>query len=285
VHAFPTIRIEPPADRKSFAAAVKHLSEYDWVVLTSVNGVDALMEEVAREGLDARAFGGAKIAAIGPATAARLAEQGLRADLIPAKYVAEEVVAELRRAGAFKDCGLPNAERGLAGKQRKKGRGDGEKRRTESAEGGAATEMPVEDAMARAAREPGQKDAPRFLLPRADIARSLLPEQLRALGADVTEVVAYRTVPETEGQEEALALLTGGEVDAVTFTSSSTARNFVEILGPKRLQEVLCSRRLRCFSIGPVTSATMKELGLPLHGEAAEHDIPGLVRMLREKAG
>jgi len=144
--------------------------------------------------------------------------------------------------------------------------------------------MPVEDAMARAAREPGQKGAPRFLLPRADIARSLLPEQLRALGADVTEVVAYRTVPETEGQEEALALLTGGEVDAVTFTSSSTARNFVEILGPKRLQEALCSRRLRCFSIGPVTSATMKELGLPLHGEAAEHDIPGLVRMMREKA-
>jgi uroporphyrinogen III methyltransferase/synthase len=287
VHAFPMIRIEPPADAKSLAAAVKHLSEFDWVVLTSVNGVDALLGELARQGSDARAFGGARIAAIGPATAGRLAAHGLRADLIPAKYVAEEVVAELRRAGAFADCGLGIADCGLGDERQERGRGGrgkGRRGTTGSALGGAAREMPVQDAMARAARDPGQKGAPRFLLPRADIARSLLPEQLRALGADVTEVVAYRTVPETEGQEEALALLTGGEVDVVTFTSSSTARNFVEILGPKRLQEVLCSRRLRCFSIGPVTSATMKELGLPLHGEAAEHDIPGLVRMMREKA-
>ena len=121
----------------------------------------------------------------------------------------------------------------------------------------------------------------RFLLARADIARSELPETLRKLGGQVTEVVAYRTVLETEGQEEALAALEQGEVDAVTFTSASTARNFAQILGPERLKKALAAGKLRCLSIGPVTSAAMKEAGIPVHGEARQHDIPGLVELLQ----
>jgi uroporphyrinogen III methyltransferase/synthase len=234
---FPTIRIEPTQERKSLQAVAKHLSDFDWVVLTSANGVDALFDEVKEQGGDARSLAKVMIAAIGSATAARLSERGLEADLVPRRFIAEEIIAELQ-------------ERGV-----------------------------VRKVFSSAPYETG---GPRFLLARADIARSHLPERLRALGADVTEVVAYRTVLETEGQEEGRQALTDGCVDAVTFTSSSTVRHFVSLLGEEALADVLKSPRLRCFSIGPITSATMRELGLPVHGEAEQYDITGLVTMIKD---
>ncbi|MCW8129003.1 MAG: uroporphyrinogen-III C-methyltransferase [Planctomycetota bacterium] len=229
VLTLPVIKIAPPDDPRALAAAAKQLDKFDWVVLTSVNGVDALFDELARQGRDARAFGPCKAASVGPATTARLAEKGIRADLQPPKYVAEEIVASLDARGAL---------------------------------------------------APGAK-APRMLLPRADIARSTLPEQLRERGCDVTEVIAYRTVLETAGKEYVLDELAAGRVDAVTFTSASTVRNFAQVLGPERLKAALASARLKCLSIGPVTSAAMNEAGIPLGGEAAEHDIPGLVRLIQ----
>lgn len=244
VLTLPVIKIAPPDDPRPLAAAVKQLGKFDWVVITSVNGVDALFGELDRQGRDARAFGQCKAAAVGAATAARLAEKGVRADLMPPKYVAEEIAASLKGAGVF-DTERMGKERG--------------------------------------AKPSDASHAPRFLLPRADIARSTLPAQLREAGADVTEIIAYRTVLETEGREREIEALTAGEVDAVTFTSASTARNFAQILGPERLKKALASSRLKCFSIGPVTSEAMKGLGLPLHGEAAEHDIPGLVELLCKK--
>lgn len=232
VLAFPTIRVAPPEDPKPLRDAVSGLSSYDWIILTSVNGVDALFDELNRTGRDARAFGGARVAAIGSATAARLAENGIRADLIPPKFVAESIVESLHDAGA----------------------------------------------LGREGASPG--NASRFLLPRADIARSALPEQLRALGGEVSDVVSYRTVLETEGQEDALQALREGGIDGITFTSSSTARNFVDVVGRDALAPILRSDRLCCFSIGPITTETMRGLGLPVTGEADVHDIPGLVALL-----
>jgi len=234
---FPTIRIEPPEDRKSLQAVARHLGDFDWLVLTSANGVDALFDELREQGGDARSLANVKIAAIGSATAARLSERGLNADLIPRKFVAEEIVSELQERGVL--------------------------RKVFSA-------------------APYESGGPRFLLARADIARSHLPERLRALGADVTEVVAYRTVLETEGHEEGRQALMDGHVDAVTFTSSSTVRHFVSLLGEEALETVLKSPRLNCFSIGPITSATMRELGLPVTGEAEQYDITGLVSMIKD---
>jgi uroporphyrinogen III methyltransferase/synthase len=215
----------------------KHLSDFDWLILTSANGVDALLGEMERQGGDARSLSTMRIAAIGSSTAARLAEHGLQADLIPKKFVAEEVVAELQERGVL--------------------------RKVFSA-------------------APYESGGPRFLLARGDLARSHLTEQLRALGADVTEVVAYRTVLETEGQDEGRQALLEGRVDAVTFTSSSTVRHFVSLLGDAAMAQVLASPRLRCFSIGPITSATMRELGVPVTGEAEEHDISGLISMVSQ---
>jgi uroporphyrinogen III methyltransferase/synthase len=97
--AFPVIALAPPPDPERVARAVRHLGRYDFVVLTSQNGVAALFAEIERQGLDARAFGRARVAAIGPATAAELARRGVRADLVAAEFVAESLADAL--LGAF----------------------------------------------------------------------------------------------------------------------------------------------------------------------------------------
>ena len=93
----PAIRLEPPADPAPLARAAAHLAQYDWIVLTSVNGVDALFAALRQAGKDARSFGAARVCAIGPATAERLAGHGVCADLVPEKFVAEALLAELLR--------------------------------------------------------------------------------------------------------------------------------------------------------------------------------------------
>jgi uroporphyrinogen III methyltransferase/synthase len=91
----PTIEIHSPANAEHVAEAVSDLGRYGWIVLTSANGVDRLWEEVRRQGKDARAFAGAKIAAIGPGTAAALEPYGLTPDLVPKTFKGEGLAEEL----------------------------------------------------------------------------------------------------------------------------------------------------------------------------------------------
>ncbi|GMV91680.1 MAG: bifunctional uroporphyrinogen-III C-methyltransferase/uroporphyrinogen-III synthase [Candidatus Hydrogenedentota bacterium] len=122
----------------------------------------------------------------------------------------------------------------------------------------------------------------RFLLPRADIARSFLPEELRKHGADVTEVVAYRTVvPRTpDSLAERLATY---RPDLVTFTSSSTARNFHEMLGAERIARL--KQTAKFGAIGPITAKTAGSLGMPVTIEPDTHDIPNFVRAIVDGLG
>jgi uroporphyrinogen III methyltransferase/synthase len=118
----------------------------------------------------------------------------------------------------------------------------------------------------------------RILLPRADIAPALLPEALRSRGGRVDEVAIYRTVPGGGNVPELLSLLEQKAVDALTFTSSSTATNFVSLLESKNLTALL--RNVVIASIGPVTSAALTALGLPVHVEAKVYTTAGLVEAL-----
>lgn len=119
----------------------------------------------------------------------------------------------------------------------------------------------------------------RILLPRADIARPLLAEGLRNAGAEVDEVAAYRTVPATSEQAERIRNMLGaGEVDVLTFTSSSTVRNFAASMSP--LPDLPRGTVVAC--IGPVTAETAKESGFPVHVSAREHTIEGLLDALVE---
>jgi uroporphyrinogen III methyltransferase/synthase len=95
----PTIQLHPPEDWSEVDAAVSRLKQYDWVVLTSPNGVDFFFQRLKEKGLDARALAGARIAGIGPATAERLAENGIAADLTPKQFVAESLVEAMSEAG------------------------------------------------------------------------------------------------------------------------------------------------------------------------------------------
>ena len=91
----PAICIEPPRDRAPLEQAARELSAYDWIIFTSVNGVDSLFGVLEGLDKDARSFGAAKICAIGPATATRLAEKGIKADLVPERFVAEAILDAL----------------------------------------------------------------------------------------------------------------------------------------------------------------------------------------------
>jgi len=94
---FPTIRIEPACDLQPLRDAVARLQQYQWIVFTSVNGVDAFFAELTALGRDARALAQAGICAIGSVTADRLTRFGITADVIPPRFVAEALVEELQK--------------------------------------------------------------------------------------------------------------------------------------------------------------------------------------------
>ena len=126
----------------------------------------------------------------------------------------------------------------------------------------------------------------KVMLLRASVARGVLPERLREAGAEVSVTAVYDTVtPEADDQaQDLLARLEAGEVDAVTFTSSSTVRNFRTQLeaaagSAGRADELLAN--VACLSIGPVTSQTAAELGISIAAEAQQYTIDGLVQTVR----
>jgi uroporphyrinogen III methyltransferase/synthase len=125
----------------------------------------------------------------------------------------------------------------------------------------------------------GQVAGQRILLPRADIAREALAVELGAKGAVVDEVTAYRTVP-AEPSDDVRQMLLAGEVDIVTFTSSSTVRNFAALLDGLDPAQVLAQTVVAC--IGPITAQTARELGIRVDVVAEEYTINGLVEALTE---
>ncbi|MEO8351927.1 MAG: uroporphyrinogen-III C-methyltransferase [Chthoniobacteraceae bacterium] len=217
VFELPTIRIEPPSNLREFAELVRDAHQYDWLVFTSPNGVTAFFDLFFRIYKDARAIGGVRIAAIGPATAAKVNEYHLAVDLQPAEYVAEAVIAEFQKEGDVENL--------------------------------------------------------RILLARAEQSRDVLPRELTRLGAIVDEGIAYRTVPETDDVSGGLERFRAEGADLITFTSSSTAEHFMALKLPWPAE-------LQTASIGPITSQTMRDLGLSVDVEARSYDIPGLVQAI-----
>jgi uroporphyrinogen-III synthase len=122
----------------------------------------------------------------------------------------------------------------------------------------------------------GKVKGKRVLLVRAKVARDVIPRELRKAGAHVDVVEAYETVVPQSSRRRLQAALTNPNKrpNVVTFTSSSTVKNFVELLGTRRKSAL---DGVQTASIGPVTSATLRELGLPVDIAAREFTIPGLV--------
>ncbi len=213
-------------------SALKKVRNYDWLIVTSVNGVDALWERSKKLQIPRKQLDHLHVAAIGPATKKAMEKGGLRVEVVPREYVAESVVESLR----------------------------------------------------------AQMGGKRVLLARAKVARDVIPRELRKLGAKVDVVEAYETRIPRASQIPLRAVLKDPKrrPHVITFTSSSSARNFVSLLGkeigrgrprPRRGRPWLLDR-IRVASIGPVTSSTLQELGLRVDIEANEYTIPGLIRAI-----
>ncbi len=122
------------------------------------------------------------------------------------------------------------------------------------------------------------KAGDKLLLARAKVARNVLPERLRALGAQVDVVAAYETVTDCQNKEELLDALESGEASVVTFTSSSTVTNLLDVLGDKK--DLL--NKVALAAIGPVTAETLEKNGLKPAISAAEYTIDGLMTAIEE---
>ncbi|NLM52728.1 MAG: uroporphyrinogen-III C-methyltransferase [Firmicutes bacterium] len=122
--------------------------------------------------------------------------------------------------------------------------------------------------------QPGQW----VLLPQGDLARPVLANALQKMGAKVDKVTVYRTVCTGEKAGLLREMLAAGKIHYLTFTSSSAVRNFVETIGPEKIKALLSGVKL--ISIGPVTSATARSLGLPVDLEAKEYTIDGIMKVL-----
>jgi uroporphyrinogen III methyltransferase/synthase len=134
------------------------------------------------------------------------------------------------------------------------------------------------ESVLHAISESGDVAGLRILLPRADIGRDLLAEELRKRGADVTEVVAYRTVfaePEREGEPDIYRMLLERRIDVVTFTSASAVRNFVKVLGAEPAADLL--RTTVVASIGPVTAEAAVQCNIQTTIVPATFTVPALV--------
>lgn len=113
-----------------------------------------------------------------------------------------------------------------------------------------------------------------ILIPRALVARDVLPDTLRQMGAQVDVAEAYQTILDEVAGQKIRELLTAKGVDVATFTSPSTIKNFMELVGP---DAGVLLEGVKIAAVGPITADAIKELGLPLDIMAEEYTIPGLV--------
>lgn len=124
----------------------------------------------------------------------------------------------------------------------------------------------------------GQINGKKFLLLRADLARPALADNIQAAGGEVDEVTAYRTIA-AQADPQAIDSLRSG-VDAITFTSSSTVRNFIAMLRQSGMDYSQLPGPPKIACIGPITAQTARELGLPVDLIAENYTIEGLAALL-----
>ena len=198
----PTIEVRPLDDTSEIDSAIERLVRYDWIIFSSVNAVKFFFNRIDALGLDIRALGSTKIAAVGSSTADAIHALHLKVDLVPEDFKAE---------------GLVEAFRSL------------------------------------------KMEGKRVLIPRARVAREVLPEGLASMGAEVDVIAIYETViPEVAPQT--LEMLSEEKVDVVTFTSSSTVKNFLKALPADLVDRILSQARVAC--IGPVTARSARKRGI-----------------------
>lgn len=221
----PAIQIVPPDSFAALDEAIENLHTYQWLLFTSVNGVEYFYRRLHAARRDTRALAAVKVGAIGVQTAERLQKFGVVADIIPAEFRAEGIIEVLK------------------------------------------------DMI-----EPGMK----VLIPRALVARDILPEKLREMGATVDVVPAYQTLAGQTNGKEIAEKLSHKEIEIVTFTSSSTVTNLLSLLGEDGAK-LVANAKVAC--IGPITAATCLENGIEPDIIAEEFTIRGMMKEIAKMYG
>jgi uroporphyrinogen III methyltransferase/synthase len=203
VVVLPVIAITGPLDPEPLEEAAGRAGEYDWIVFSSVNAVDRFLPLLR----DGRALGGVRLAAVGPTTAAALADRHLVADLVPAEATAEALVAAMPDAPRGVPAGSPAIGRSVTTRENDRS----------GASGG------------------------RILFPRAADARDVIGPGLRAKGWEVDEVEAYRTVTARASDGATTALLeAAATADLITFGSPSAVAAYLALAGGRVPATVAC---------------------------------------------
>jgi uroporphyrinogen-III synthase/uroporphyrinogen III methyltransferase/synthase len=257
----PVFEIRPPANFAPLDRALLSLDSYDWLILTSANTVSLLAERSAALGLHLTASDRMKVAAVGEATAASARNAGLLVAVVPESYVGESLIEEILRSAQSTPAPAPAEQ---------------EKAATAPSfvSGHEFTRAEKADRRLGASAPEGSLLGLRFLIARAAIARDVIPDALRSAGAIVDVVDAYQNVmPETAPELLREALRKG--IVAATFTSSSSVTHLAEAARAARIAFPFAG--VAAISIGPITSATLRDHGWEPAAEANPHDVPGLV--------
>jgi uroporphyrinogen III methyltransferase/synthase len=225
---FPTIKIVPPLDWTELDRAIDKIESYNWLILTSVNGVNFFFRRFFELDRDIRDLKGLKICAIGTKTASEIKKYGIKVDIIPQEFNAEGVIESLK----------------------------------------------IQDSRFKIQDSKPLKGM-RFLLPRAEVAREILPEKIKELGGEIDVAIAYRAVkPETHGKR-LKRFLREGKISIATFTSAATFNNFLEIVG-EDAKSLL--KDVTIAVIGPVTKKAVEKAGLTVDIIPKEATIEAMVR-------
>ncbi len=239
----PVLEIRPPESFAPLDIALGNLAQYDWLIFTSANTVRSVAGRAKEQGISLIATKGQRVAAVGSATAHAVEQIGLKVNLVPESYVAESLVAALLQG-----------EREVSGH-------DFSRAESASQESGALASE-------------GCLRGQRILLARAEIARDVIPDALRAGGATVDVVDAYRNVMPDVAPEQLRAALVKG-IDAATFTSSSSVTHLADAARAAGIDFPFAG--VAAISIGPITSQTLREFGWEPEVEATVSDIAGLI--------
>ncbi|WP_052807230.1 uroporphyrinogen-III synthase [Risungbinella massiliensis] len=220
VREFPVIRFDPPTNRVVLDQALSMLSSFQWLILTSVNGVAAFFDRMQEKQIALADLEKLKVVAIGPKTAKAIESYGVAVDYVSPNFHAEGLVEMLR---------------------------------------------------------PLVQPNDRILYPRANLARNVIPESLRELGCQVELIDTYETVLDGENRQEIWEALQQGEIQVISFTSSSTVRSFHRLLIELDANYQFILKQVRIVCIGPITANTARELGLPVTEIADPYTLQGMI--------
>jgi uroporphyrinogen III methyltransferase / synthase len=252
---FPTIEIISPENYEDIDASIEHITSYNWFIFSSRNGVKYFFRRFFEKNKDIRELKGIKICAIGTKTAQEVKKYGLNIDLIPDEFRAEGLIESFTKLN---------------------------KEHNETFHYLSVAPTGVDDTSVQKPTKVGILKGMRFLLPRAEKAREILPEKIRELGGEIDVPVTYRTVkPESRGKR-LKRFLREGRISIATFTSAATFHNFRDIMGEEADERL---KGVPIAAIGPVTARAIEKAGFRVEIMPKEATIEAMVEEIIQWVG